>query len=360
MTILIDDLIPGLCDVLGIAGDVVPFSGRMLTNRLLRETGAEALLIRSTSRITAELLEGTNVRFIGSATSGMDHVDVMACLRRGIIVVDAVGSNANAVAEYVVDAILQVSATPSTEIVGVVGYGNVGSRVARYARALGMHVVVNDPPFIEQDGVLAPGLSYAALDDLLAMSSIVTLHVPLTLGGPWPTFGMIGEQRVGLLRPDSLFINTSRGGIVDERALLQAMQHGLRTVVDVFANEPTINAQIAYGALITTPHVAGHTYDAKVEGARSVGGELLRWRGLPTSIDDLLPPLQPPHERILVNGVASAEEVRAALRARRPLTADTSSFVAALHGHADVALAFDAARRAYPLRRETLELVNVD
>jgi erythronate-4-phosphate dehydrogenase len=228
----------------------------------------DAICVRSTTRVDASLLEGTPVRMVATATSGTDHLDLDWLADRGIAVYAAPGSNAVAVAEYVwanLRALLPDLLTARPRI-GIVGCGQVGQCVARRAALLGLDVRISDPPraLAEADFFDQP------LDEVLN-SDVVTLHVPLTRSGPFPTVNLLDAQRIAALAPGTVVINAARGGVLDEQALAAAVSdHGLRAILDCWDGEPQINPQLLKRAEVATPHCAGHTLDAKQRGARFV------------------------------------------------------------------------------------------
>jgi len=210
-------------------------------------------------------LDGSRVRFVGSATIGVDHVDVSYLRERHIVFAYAPGSNANSVAEYVIAAILALPETPwGRHSIGIIGLGRIGKLVQTKAGALGLSVLANDPP-LERAG--QPGL--ISLDELLSTSDIVTCHVPLTAEGADRTFHLLDFQRLSRLRPDAVVINTSRGPVVDNQGLLSALQKGrLAAVLDVWEGEPLPDGALMKASAIATPHIAGYSLDGKIEGTR--------------------------------------------------------------------------------------------
>lgn len=229
---------------------------------------ADALVVRSKVRVDAALLEGSRVSFVATATAGTDHVDLAYLEERGIAWASAPGCNANSVAEYIVTALFALAARHGGVLEGrtvaVVGVGHVGRRVADFARALGLRVVMNDPP----RAMTEPGGGFLPLEEILPRADIVTLHVPLEAGGPFPTRGMVDCRFLSMVKPGCTFINASRGEVVDEDALLLAMDQGVvsRSVLDVFATEPRLRVDVARRADLVTPHIAGYSWEGRVKG----------------------------------------------------------------------------------------------
>jgi erythronate-4-phosphate dehydrogenase len=270
MKIIVDENMPFGREAFGQLGDVITMPGRKITREAVRH--AEALAIRSVTKVNAELLEGTAVRFVGTATIGVDHVDRVYLERRGIGFASAPGSNANSVAEYVMTALLVLGHRKGFRLegatLGVVGVGNVGSRVARKAEALGMRVLRNDPPLARATG----DPRFAPIERVLDESDVITFHVPLTRSGEDATFHMIDEGLLARMRPGAILFNTSRGAVAKDGALLRAASIGRLggLVLDVFEREPNIDAQLVEAADLATPHIAGYSYDGKVNGTEMI------------------------------------------------------------------------------------------
>jgi len=264
--IVADSNIPYAPEAFGHLGEVRTVVGRGLAADGVAD--ADILLLRSTVKINEELLSECSPRFVGTATTGTDHVDTGYLAGRGIAFAGAPGANADSVSEYWSAAVLLVAARLGLDLAkltcGVVGVGNVGRRVVRRARALGMKVLKCDPPLARRTG----SSEYRPLEELLAASDIITLHVPLEPGGPDPTPHLAGEEFFARLGPGALFINTSRGPVHDTAALKAAMGSGKLggAVLDVWEGEPDVDVDLLGRADIGTPHIAGHSFDGKVNG----------------------------------------------------------------------------------------------
>lgn len=256
-------------DCFSSAGEVCAVSAEDLSPRRLK--GFDALVVRSVTRVDEELLEGTGVRFVGSVTAGVDHVDLDYLREAGIEFAHAPGCNANSVAEYVVAAVLYLHKRKRVDLrqatLGVIGVGQVGSRVVEKAGTLGLNVVMNDPP-LENRG---HHRGLAPLGDALACD-IVTLHVPLTRGGADATFHLLNQERLSQMKPGSVLINTARGDVVDPDALLSAVKTGrlAAPVLDVWPGEPFVPGDLISAAALATPHIAGHSQQGKTRGTEVV------------------------------------------------------------------------------------------
>lgn len=265
MSLVVDENIPFAREAFSHLGSVTVLPAQKMTPATLRN--AQTLITRSTTTVNADLLTDTDVRFVGTATTGVDHVDQRYLAERRIGFAAALGCNANSVAEYVLTALLTtahrrgISLTGHT--IGVIGAGRIGKLVADNVRALGMEPILHDPPLARETG----NPHYRSITEALR-ADVVTLHVPLTVDGLDPTLHLIGEHELSRMSPSAVLINAARGEVVDTNALLQALTR--RTlggaVLDVWEGEPSIRWDLFRQALIGTPHVAGHSYDGKVNG----------------------------------------------------------------------------------------------
>ena len=250
-------------------GNVRRVAGREL--RAADVGDADLLLVRSVTRVDAALLKSSRVRFIGSATSGIDHVDIPYLQKRGIAFAHAPGSNAISVAEYVLAAVCRWAGQKGRMLpalrAGVIGCGQVGGRVISFLEAMGISCRRNDPPLREATG----DPRYLDLDAVLD-ADIVTLHVPLTRTGTHPTRRLLGADVLPRLRSDVLLINAARGGVIDEPALLSmlARHPGMEVVIDCWEREPDIDVALLERALIATPHIAGYSHDGKLRATHQV------------------------------------------------------------------------------------------
>ena len=323
--ILVDAQIPGIVAALSSHHDVLAVDGRSITNDLLRSSGATTLIIRSITHVDAALLAGTSVTCVATATAGIDHIDVDALADNNVRVVRAAGCNAQAVAEYVLDWIDALRPT-GTHTIGIIGYGNVGSRLARYARMHGMRILVNDPPLADAGFVFPSWVTPVALHELVQQSTIISVHVPYVDSGSHPTHNLLTDDLIDQCRLNALVINSARGGIVDEAALVRRVKHGeLSAVLDVFTNEPTIDPHVLDHLPYCTPHIAGYTYQAKWRGAQMVLDALgLEHTPLQPDIpvDDGMPYVYPRVTRSTVRCDADFESLRTLTplrHERRPL-----------------------------------------
>ncbi len=265
MKIVADTNIPFVEECFSSAGRVTVIPGRQMSAKTVAD--ADVLLVRSVTKVSERLLAGSKVKFVGTATIGFEHIDIDYLKKNGIGFASAPGSNANSVAEYVVAALLEIGRKYGFDLdgksIGIVGVGNVGSKVEAKCRALGMVPVLNDPPLHRQtqDG------KYRPLEELFGCD-FVTLHTPLIFEGQDKTYHLADESFFDSLKNDAIFINTSRGGVVNTGDLKKAIKNRKikAAVLDVWENEPDIDTELLDMADIGTPHIAGYSYDGKVAG----------------------------------------------------------------------------------------------
>ncbi len=347
MKILADPNIPFAQEAFGPLGEVRLVPGRDITADTVRD--ADVLLVRSVTPVNARLLGASRVKFVASATIGFDHIDREYLSQQGIGFASAQGSNANSVAEYVVAAMMELAHRRKFHLrdktLGVIGVGDVGSRVVRYTESLGIRVLQNDPPR-QRAKRLA---HFVSMERVLAEADIITLHVPLTREGLDAPFHLFDKERFGALEARKpVLINTARGAVMDNQALLKAID-GERlggVVLDVWENEPNISPELLDVVDIGTPHIAGYSFDGKVNGTRMIYEAACGFFHLQPTWSPHLPPSPVPRIELAVSSGEDEEEVlHRVVRRVYDITDD------------DVALrsnvrAFDKLRAEYPVRRE--------
>lgn len=352
MRILVDEDIPFAREAFSGLGTVTTLAPPAFPDAV---GAADALVVRSTRKVDAALLDGTPVRFVGTATAGTDHVDVDYLARRGVVFAAAPGCNAESVAQYVATALaalrIRCGFTVAGKSIGIVGVGQCGSRVERIATALGMTPVLCDPP----RGRATGSDRFRPLAEL-AHCDVVTLHVPRTLDGPDRTEGMIDAAFLRALRPDAVLLNCCRGEVLDEEALVTALRSDrlAAAVIDVWAGEPAIDPVLLATATLTTSHIAGYSYDGKVNGTAMMHEALCRFAGVAPHWDAAAVLAAAPRVVDLPAGDGTADGAIAALLLDAyAIEAD----VARLQAFRDVtpearAAGFRMLRKTYPLRRE--------
>lgn len=249
-------------------GSVSLLPGREITNSVLRDS--DILIVRSITNVNEELLINTSVKFVGTATIGTDHIDLDYLSKNKIAFADAKGCNAYSVAEYVVAALLNLSVQFDFRLdvksIGIVGVGNVGSKVAAFAEALGMKVLLNDPPLKRE----VNNQNFVELDEILKCD-IITIHTPLNLNGVDKTYYLFNNENLNKLKNAAILINSSRGAVVNNSDLLDAIKKKkIKVILDVWENEPDIDIELLKKVLIGTPHIAGYSYEGKVNGTKMI------------------------------------------------------------------------------------------
>lgn len=265
MKIIADANIPFVKECFSSIGEVTTVGGREITPWVVAD--ADVLLVRSITPVGIDLLAGSKVRFIGTATIGFDHIDLGFLESKNIGFASAPGSNANSAAEYVIAGLLDIGQKYALDLegksIGIIGVGNVGSKVAKKCAAVGMEVYLNDPPLGRQTG----DAKYLPLEKLYDCD-FITFHTPLTFEGQDKTYHLADENFFKSLKDGCVFINASRGAVVDSDALMSALKSGrLRAVVlDVWENEPDIDIELLQMVDLGTPHIAGYSLDGKIAG----------------------------------------------------------------------------------------------
>ena len=290
MKLVVDENIVLAEEAFGSFGNLILLNGRKITNEVLR--GADILIVRSITNVNRNLLTNTKVKFVGTATIGTDHIDTDYLRKVKIQFSDAKGCNSNSVAEYAITALMRIAfenkSSLKNKTIGIIGVGNVGSRVAEFAKALGLTILKNDPPK-ERANI---GSGYSTLDEVLK-ADIVTLHVPLNLTGTDKTIHLLNENNLTNLKQESILINTSRGPVIDNNALSNLLEKKqLKVVLDVWEGEPLINTELLKKVKIGTAHIAGYSLEGKVNGTKMIYDSLSKFTGRNSDWKPLLPRIE--------------------------------------------------------------------
>ncbi len=333
-------------------GTAPVFEGRAITADKVRD--ADLLAIRSTTKVDAALLDGSRVRFVGTATIGTDHLDIDYLERNNIRWCYSPGCNANSVSEYLTAVLLCLAVrhglTLRGKTLGVIGVGNVGSRVATKAETLGLRVLQNDPPRQRAEGDTR---TFVGLDQLLAESDFVTTHVPMAREGMDPTYHMADRAFFARMRPGAIFVNAARGPVVDTDSMLEAIRNGqlAHVALDTWEGEPAIRQDALMAVDLGTPHTAGYSFEGKVTGTVMVYEAVCRFLGVePTwTPDALLPAPALPQVTLDAAGRPDAEVLWEVVRQLYDVEREDSALRADVP---DRAAHFDALRKHYPIRRE--------
>lgn len=347
MKIIIDDKIPYIQGALEPFAEVVYLPGPKTTPEMVKD--ADAIITRTRTICNEALLSGSSVKIIASATIGYDHIDTDYCDRAGIKWTNAPGCNAKSVEQYIASAILVMAEKKGWDLagktIGVVGVGNVGSKVAKIAEILGMRVLLNDPPRARQEGETG----FVGLDKILVESNLITLHVPLNQEGPDATWHMADEQLFARMSRKPVFINSCRGEVVKTSALKQAIVSGQISgaVVDCWENEPDIDLELLGLVDLATPHIAGYSRDGKANGTEMSVQAVSRFLGLGAKNWKATNIEKPAVSEILIDGTnKSTRQILAeAILATYDIREDDARLRASV-------ATFEKQRGDYPVRRE--------
>ncbi|WP_069383873.1 4-phosphoerythronate dehydrogenase PdxB [Halomonas caseinilytica] len=359
MRIIVDANVPEAQRCFGALGQVVSVPGREIDAATVRD--ADALVVRSVTRVDEDLVRDSRLRFVGTCTIGTDHVDTRALSRHGIGFASAPGCNAEAVVDYVLVSLATLAEREGFRLterrIGVIGVGNVGGRVLARLQALGIDCLACDPPRAEEEG----GTGFVDLDTLIDDCDVLCLHTPLVEDGPHATRHLLDARRIAELTPGTLVLNAGRGDCVDGQALRGRLsgRGDIAAILDVWENEPGIDAALRDQAELATPHVAGYSLDGKLRGTHQIYRALARHVGLPARMGEAeLMPAPPVPRLVLDAGLEIEEALRVCMRAVYDPRRDHDALRQRAR-HLGLEEGFDACRANYPLRREfsTLEVV---
>jgi len=360
MNIIVDENIPLLADVLNELGNVAIAKGREIDNSMLRNSNCDAIFVRSITKVNEQLLRNTHVKFVGSATAGIDHVDVKYLEKNGICFKSAPGANANSVAEYVVYTLLVWAKYNNINLeekkAGVIGYGNVGKIVAEYFDRLGLEVLVNDPPLAESGYLFPDKYSYESLEKCCSDCEIITNHVPLTKDVKNPTYNLFSKKNIDSMKNGTLFVHTSRGAVVNEGFLLERLiKREIIAAIDVWENEPIVNTDLVKYCFMATPHIAGYSFDGKLKGALMLANYFEEHFALKTKKELIEDSLK--SDSVLKTVSSNDDSLLNHLEDCRQLKEDYIRFIHSILSDDPNTrgAAFDNLRKEYPVRRECLK-----
>ena len=287
MKLMIDDAVWGFDQIFSEFGEVVTLPGRQISNESLQD--CDALIVRSRTRVDEELLRNSKIQFVGSTVAGLDHIDQPYLEDNAITLSSAQGCNSNAVAEYVISAIANLSHDYNFKLsdrtLGIIGVGNVGRRLDLKAKQLGIKTLLNDPPRESREG----SEHFVSLEEALG-ADIVTFHTPLTFSGIYSTHNLLDSHNFNHIKKDAIIINAARGGIINE--LIWEKTPTKANIIDCWENEPNINPTLQKSAYWATPHIAGHSIDAKFMGSFMIYKDLCKYikKPLNDNIEHLINP----------------------------------------------------------------------
>ena len=352
MKILVDSQIPLLHELFSCLGEVNTYSGRVIEPEQLQDV--EVLIVRSTMMVDESLLQHSSVKFVGTCTIGTDHLDTDYLDAKGITWANAAGCNANSVAQYVLSAMAELAPQWLTANVGIVACGNIGRRVYRRLRALGVNCFCYDP-FLSSEAC-----SHLTSLEQVLQADIVISHAPLTTTGKYPTQHLLSHTQLEQLQDGCLLISAGRGAVVDNAALLAKLKphKNISVALDVWEHEPDINLELLALVDIATPHIAGHSVEGKQNGTVMVYRALCEFLQVSAIDVDTILDTEKQALRINANKLAGtpAEQFNQLLLAAYPIMQDDQRLREYLHQPVAAKLSmaeyFDTLRKHYPARRE--------
>jgi len=359
MKIVADNKIPYLKGVLEPFANVEYYPGNEITATIVKD--ADALIIRTRTKCNANLLEGSNIKFIATATIGFDHIDIDYCKQKGIEWANAPGCNSVSVMQYIASALVNLSVEYNFEFsektIGIIGVGNVGTKVASLASLLGMKVLLNDPPRERREGKE----KFVSLSELQEKADIISFHVPLNKSGKDKTHHLFDDNFLKKIKKGTIIINSSRGEVVSSKVLKNALKENKikAAILDVWENEPHIDSELLNLVELGTPHIAGYSADGKAMGAAMSVQALNRFfkLGLNNWFPENIP--LPPNKNIEINcqGLTSKEVISKAILSTYNIKKDDLMLRNSVKS-------FEHQRNDYPLRREfnafKISLINDD
>lgn len=349
MKILVDENMPYATQLFQTIGEVKAVSGRSISSSELAT--ADALMVRSVTQVNEALLKESKVKFVGTATAGFDHVDRQWLAQAGIAFSAAPGCNATAVVEYVFSALLVLAERDCFDLrektVGIVGVGNVGSRLNARLKAWGVNTLLCDPPRAD---AVDNSEQFWPLEKLVSQADILTFHTPLNKSGRYSSYHLLNEELLAAMPAGRILLNTSRGSVVDNQALLTALENGKKidVILDVWQHEPSISLPLLAKVRIGTPHIAGYSLEGKARGTSQIFTVFSQFLGQEqqSKLADLLPSAE--FNEITFSG----ELTQASLKRLAHLVYDVRRDDAPLRKIAHLAGQFDYLRKYYPERRE--------
>ena len=348
-----------------IADEKIPFLSEFFSTLAILDTlpaseinqknikNYDALFVRTVTKINDKLLEGTKIKIIGSMTSGIDHIDRNYLRRNKIKLLYAPGSNARSVAEYVIASLLVFAKIKKISLkgktIGIIGAGNVGTKVAQMCEAIGMRVLLNDPPKYNRTKN-KKYLSFKKFSD----ADIITLHIPLTFRGKYKTFHLIDEEFLSTIKPGTILINTSRGAVIDEKMLIKFRKKLGGLIIDVWENEPEINIELLKTTDIGTPHIAGYSLDGKFNASYIVYKKLCKFLEIRPNIkkNDVFPEINEKKDVLIIQNDIFNTLYRTILQIYNPLNDHKNLFRMIGFEPRARRKYFEDLRRNYPVRRE--------
>ena len=322
MKIVADNTIPYLKGIAEPVAEIIYLNSNEFTPAVIQD--ADALIVRSIDKCTPELLKGSNVKLITTATIGFDHIDTQYCEEAGIIWKNSPGCNAVSVAQYVFAGLLTIALKKkehlSEKTIGIVGVGHVGKEIEKLCKAYGMKVLRNDPPRAEIEGET----DFVSLNTIAEQADIITFHTPLIKEGRFATYHLADQSFFNKLQRKPWFVNASRGAVHNTKALIEAYKKVIvsELIIDCWENEPHINHDLLTLTTIATPHIAGFSADGKANGTRMCLENIASYFHLQfTKIGEVIPP-SPKNPIIDLNDFSENRIEQAILQCFNPLIID--------------------------------------
>ena len=347
MKIIVDNKIPYLETILESFATVEHYPAKEITAEVVKD--ADALMIRTRTKCDANILDGSSVKIIATATIGFDHIDTQYCEDNGIKWANASGCNSTSVMQYLASALAYLSNKYNFDYskmtIGIIGVGNVGSKIAHIASVLGMKVLLNDPPRMRAEG----NNKFVSIEEIKQKADIITFHVPLNVGGTDNTFHLCNDNFLNSLKPETIIINSSRGEVVSTKSLIKALNtNKIKTaVLDVWENEPIIDLETFNLVDIATAHIAGYSTEGKAMGTAMAVRALSRhfgWR-IESWFPKQIPSLTKQEININCSGKSSQEIINEAITATYNIAKDDKELRKSVED-------FEMLRSNYPVRRE--------
>ncbi|MDA3929996.1 MAG: 4-phosphoerythronate dehydrogenase PdxB [Prolixibacteraceae bacterium] len=347
MKVIIDNKIPYIQGALEPFAEVVYLPGSETTKEIAKN--ADAIITRTRTLCNAELLKDSKVKMIATATIGFDHIDTQYCNEAGIEWTNAPGCNSWSVAQYIMATLFSIAKRKRLQLdeltIGIVGAGNVGSKVAKLSTLIGMNVLVNDPPRQRIEG----DTNFVSLKEIQENADIVTFHTPLNKTGEDKTYHLANEDFISNCKKNVVFINSSRGGVMDTKSILNALNNGKisEAIIDCWENEPNINLELLEKAFITTPHIAGYSKDGKAKGTSMSIQAISRKFHLGIDNWECSTIEKPENSIISINGKGKSKQaiLSEAILSTYPIQEDSNRLKTSVQ-------TFEKQRGDYPVRRE--------
>ena len=348
MKIIVDQNIPLANETFGHYGEVIAYPGREITANDVAD--ADALIVRSITKVNQALLQDSSIKFLGTCTIGIDHLDIDYLNKAGVTWASAPGCNANAVVQYVLSAMASVRPEWQSLTIGIVGHGQIGSRLYRLLTSIGVNCKVYDP-FVEPLNTD----DFVSFDELLTHSDVITCHVPLTNSGPFPTYHLMNDVNAKMLKENAMLINSSRGGVIDELAVLSVKKEkNLSVVLDVWENEPQLDTSILNQTTLATPHIAGYTLEGKEAGTLMIFDQFCQFFKLNTEDAGRLKSSSKQNFYFSETAVEKniEQQLNDFLLGVYPIKNDDAKLRAYTQSELSMPEYFDQLRKQYPVRRE--------